>query len=77
MKEIGAETRPMDRANSGMQMVTYTKANGRKTKPTVMVSILMSMVLSMRATGETICKTAPALSHGPMALATREAIKRE
>lgn len=31
-KENGSSTKPMEKGNSGMPMVTFTKVSGRKTK---------------------------------------------
>jgi len=45
--------------------VTFLKENGWMTKPMVMVSIYMSMVLNMKVSGKTIFRMVMELRHGP------------
>ena len=76
MRVIGAETRLTARVNSGMQMETSMRVNGKRIKPTVMEFIRMLTGPSTRATGGMTFRMALAWSRGPTDHATRVATRR-
>lgn len=69
-KANGSIIRPMDKANSGMLMGTFTMVRGATTRLTVSASTPTLMALSMKASGLTIISTAKVLSSGRTAVST-------
>lgn len=66
MKESGLRIRLMERENSGMQMVTFTRENGKMTRLTVLGSTSMLMEQDMKATGRMIFRMELVLKLGMM-----------
>lgn len=66
MKESGLKIRLMERENSGMQMVTFTRENGKMTRLTVLGSTSMLMEQDMKATGRMIFRMELVLKLGMM-----------
>lgn len=72
----GAKIKPMEEANSGMQMVTFMRENGKMTKRMVMESTFMSTVPSMKDIGKMIFKTAKAWNLGKTEVGMKEDTKK-
>lgn len=58
-------------------METFSKANGKMTKPMGMESTSIKMVLDMRESGKTISSTAKAKKSGPIIQCTRATTMKE
>ena len=76
-KVNGDTIKLMAKESSGMLMVTYMKATGKKTRLTVSASTFMPTEQDMKASGVMIFKTAGELKAGLMAQNTKEATKKE
>lgn len=66
----------MAKASFGMLMETFTRANGKMTKPMAMVCMCMSMARSTRGSGKMTCRMAMVWSPGQMAVNMKVAIKK-
>ena len=67
----GSLTRPMEEEDSSMQMETFTMGTGKMTKPTVLDSILIQMVPSMKVIGWTISNMEKEKRSGLMVQSTK------
>lgn len=71
-RENGSKTKPMEKANSGMQMAMSTRASGSKTKPTDTEFMSISMAPDMRASGGMTFRMVSVKRAGKTAQATPE-----
>jgi hypothetical protein len=75
MKDTGSITKLIQRESSYMLMETFTKVNGKKIKPMVLVFIYILMEPCIKAIGKMIIRMVMVCKHGSIIANTKDCIK--